>query len=520
MRNLRFILLTALVYGSVTASAQDINEAYNLSNTTVQGTARSMGFGNALGSVGGDFSSLSVNPAGLGVYRSSELTFTPSLRMNGASSQYNGTTTMDNNIHFNINSFGLVFTNAPKGKRYERRAWKTVSFALGMNRVADFNREYTYQGVNKTSSASQAFESDANQNPGTATSTTASSSLGYIGYSSYLLNQNANGQFTSIVPFAGGVTQMKSVQENGGIDEYTISLGGNYKEKLMLGLTIGIPNINYHRYYYYQESLADGNTASNPSGFGLFNYNESVNISGTGVNAKIGAIYKINDFIRIGAAFHSPTYYSISDFSSPGITVVHSDSSVTLTGDNGYLPQNQFDYNLTTPWKGVVSATFMLKKIGFITADYEYVEYSSMRYRYPGGFETDERAMNQEIKKTYQGVSNFRLGAEGRIGKVFMVRLGAGYYGNAYTAYGEANQLNYTTQRIDLSAGLGFHFRHFYTDLGFVHSIFQGIDQPYSVVYNNGSGTNYVFSGSQATIPQAKVDYALNNIALTLGVKF
>ncbi len=520
MRNLRFLLLPTFISGALAASAQDINEAYNLSNTTVQGTARSMGFGNALGSIGGDFSSVSVNPAGLGVYRSSELTFTPSLRMNSANSQYNGTTTMDNNTHFNINSFGLVFTNAAKGKRYQRRAWKTVSFALGMNRVADFNKEYTYQGVNKTSSASQAFESDANQNPGNATSSTPNSSLGYLGYNSYLLNQNAAGQFSSIVPFAGGVTQMKSVQESGGIDEYTISLGGNYKEKLMLGVTFGISNLNYHRDYYYAETLADGNTASNPSGFNSFNYNEYVDISGTGINAKIGAIYKINDFIRIGAAFHSPTYYTISDFSSPGITVVHNDSSVTLIGDNGYVPQNRFDYNLTTPWKGVLSATFMFKKIGFITADYEYVDYSSMRYQYPGGFEADQTAMNQEIQKSFQGVSNFRLGAEGRIGKVFMVRIGGGYYGNAYTAYGEANQLNYTTQRIDLNAGLGFHFHHFFTDLGFVHSMYQGMQQPYSVVYNNGAGTNYVFSGSQATVPQAKIDYALNNIALTLGVKF
>ena len=121
MRNLRFLLLPALVYGTFGASAQDITEAYNLSNTTVQGTARSMGFGNALGSVGGDFSSVSVNPAGLGVYRSSELSFTPSLRMNGASSQYSGTTTTDNNAHFNINSFGLVFTNAPMSAEHGRQ---------------------------------------------------------------------------------------------------------------------------------------------------------------------------------------------------------------------------------------------------------------------------------------------------------------------------------------------------------------------------------------------------------------
>ena len=124
------ILLSAFVLGSFASRAQDMGEAYNLSNLEVQGTARSMGFGNALGSIGGDFSSLSVNPAGIGIYRSSELTVTPTLRFNNASSDYISNTTSDNNTRFNFNNFGLVLTSAPKGKRYERHAWKAVSFGI------------------------------------------------------------------------------------------------------------------------------------------------------------------------------------------------------------------------------------------------------------------------------------------------------------------------------------------------------------------------------------------------------
>src|ERR1700744_6457353 len=119
MRNPRYILLPVLLMGSFAASAQSLNEAYGLSNLTVEGTARSMGFGNTLGSVGGDFSSLSVNPAGIGVYRSSEFTLTPGLTINSSNSQYTtGPNTDMNTTHFNINNFGLVFTHAPKGRRY------------------------------------------------------------------------------------------------------------------------------------------------------------------------------------------------------------------------------------------------------------------------------------------------------------------------------------------------------------------------------------------------------------------
>ncbi len=528
MRNFGFVLSLALVSGSLAASAQDSREAYNFSNTTVQGTARSMGFGNALGSVGGDFSSLSVNPAGLGIYRSSEMEITPSLRMNTASSSYSSTTTTDNNTHFNFNNFGFVFTNAPKGKRYDHRNWKAVSFAFGMNRLADFNQNYTYQGYNNSSSAALAFESDANHFPGNPNSVNPNNSLGYLGYNSYLLNQNAAGQYYSIVPF-GGVNQLKSMQTNGGINEYTISLGGNYKEKLMLGATLGIPTINYQSSAYYQETIADGNSSSNPYGFNSFNYNQDLRITGTGINAKIGAIYKISNIFRIGAAFHSPTWYSIHDVSNLGITTTHNDTVATLTVDNGSLPQNRFDYNLSTPWKGVLSATVMLNNFGFITADYEFVDYSSMRYQFPTGvdyangttFQQEADAINQTIKKTYQAASNFRLGGEARIGKDFMARLGFGYYGNAFTSYGESTANNpYTTQRIDVSAGVGFHFHHFYTDLGYVHSMYTGYEQPYNIAYNDGNGKDYVIDAKPATIPTAKINYALNNLALTLGIKF
>ncbi|MFI5195913.1 MAG: OmpP1/FadL family transporter [Chitinophagales bacterium] len=519
MHNLRSVLLPALLISSLATSAQDIKEAYNLSNLTIQGSARSMGFGNTLGSVGGDFSSISVNPAGLGVYRSSEFTITPSLRLNGTSSQYMGTTTGDNNTHFNINNFGLVFTSAPKGKRYEQRSWKAVSFAFGMNRSADFNYSYTYSGKNTTSSGSQVFESDANQYPGDASAAGPSSALGYIGYQSYLLNQNAAGQYASIVPFSGGVNQLKSAQVSGGINEYLFALGGNYKEKLMLGITIGIPTVNYHSTSYYQETLSADNTASNPYGFNSFNYNQTLDISGTGFNAKIGAIYKINDNFRLGAAFHSPTYYSISDVYTPGITTTHNDSLIILSVDNGALAQNQFNYSFTTPWKGVLSATYIFNKLGFITADYEYVNYSTMRYRYPAdqfgnSYQSEQDAMNQDIRNTYKAASDFRLGAEGRLGKYFMLRLGFGYYGNPYKT------TDYNAQRIDVSGGVGFHFRHFFTDLAIVHSIYQVEEQPYSVDYSVYNGIPSVISGGAATIPTATTNFSINNLAMTVGVKF
>jgi hypothetical protein len=463
---------------------------------------------------------LSVNPAGLGVYRSSEFTFTPSLRMNGASSDYVGVSTADNNTHFNINNFGMVLTHASRGSHYDRSAWKAVSFAFGMNRTADFNSNYTYGGNNNTSSASQAFESDANQNPNGVIAEN-SNTLGAMGYNGFLINKNSSGQYFSTVPIGQNISQLKSLQQNGGVNEYLFSLGGNYKEKLMLGITIGIPSVNYHSNSTYSETVSDNNAATNPNYFSSFNYNQSLDITGAGINAKIGAIYKINDVFRIGAAFHSPTYYSLSEVSHSNL-YVNNDSTMISSSYQGAGMRNSFDYNLTTPWKGVLSATILLNNVGFITADYEYVDYSTMQYLYPGGidnngnsFQQDQTAINQQIKKTYQAASNFRLGGEAKISKYFMARLGFGYYGNAYTPYGESTATSYyTTQRIDVSGGIGFRFKHFFTDLALVHSMYTGYEQPYSIDYSG------VISGVQQTVPTAKIDYSLNNVALTMGVKF
>ncbi len=515
----KYVLLSLITAGPLLARAQDITEAFNLSNQTVQGTARSMGFGNALGSVGGDFSSLSVNPAGLGVYRSSELTFTPSLSLNSINSIYLNTSSTDNSSKLNINNFGLVFTNAPKGARYDSRNWKSVSFAFGVNKMADFHRSYNYSGTNYTGSASQMFESDANLYPG---NDTFMGSLAYMGYQSYLINQDsASGLYKTIVPFSHGVNQLKTIEEGGYIHEYVISLGGNYKEVLMLGATLGIPTFNYWRNSSYSESLVHPST-NNPDNFNNFNYSSALSIYGQGVNLKFGAIYKVSDNFRIGASFHSPTYYSITDNFDPTITANAQGHSTSLKADNG-LYKNTFDYNFSTPWKGILSATLLVKNFGFLTFDYEYVDYTTMRYKLPSGVDDNgnsflptQNALNNEIKKVYQPASYIKIGGELKLTKFFMARAGFGYYGDAYSKYGEENSANsYTTQRIDLSAGLGFRFEHFFTDFGLVHSTYTGYEKPYSVDYSG------VTSGSTATVvPTAKVDYVVNNLALTLGFKF
>ncbi len=495
-----FVILTQQVF------AQDASDALRYSRLSTQGTARSIGFGSALGSIGGDFSSLSVNPAGIGIYRSSEFMFTPAIKINGVDGTYLNTTTSDNGTRFSFNNVGVVFNSSPKGKRYQRSKWKSTSFAIGINRVADFNRNYTYNGTNRDTNTASSFTEKMAYNANTyPEDLDYPNSLASIGYNAFLID-TFNGLYQTIVPWYTGINQRRIVKERGGITDIVFSFGGNLMEKLMLGATVGLPALTYRRDVTYEER--DASTDPN-NYFDNFSFNERLTTTGLGINVKLGFIYKPTDNFRVGAAFHTPTYFGLTDVQNRSITAntegfrnaLGFQGTTTVLQSGVDIPENTYEYGLTTPWKGVISASGILGKYGFITADYEYVNYSSMRYKFPGyaGAAAD---INNYIKNNFKGVSNVRIGAEGRFNMI-MVRLGFGYYGSPYknSSYDKAN-------RIDMSAGIGFRADKWFADLGFVNSTYNEQEQPYTLDEVN------------VQVPKATLKNSLNTMALTLGWKF
>ena len=493
--NLKQTLAAALTVLALPAFAQDAGDALRYSFLSPQGTARSIGFGSALGSVGGDFTGLSVNPASIGIYRKSEFMVTPFLSVNGADATYQGEGNQDAGARFVVSNVGAVFTAVPKGRRYKNASWKAVSFGVGLNRMADFSRNYTYSGLNESNSASFVFEEDANSNFNNIDDNTRPA---YLGYQSYLLD-TFNGGFISVVnpSQTGGIRQTNSVNERGGINELVFSLGGNYQEKLMLGATVGIPLLRYIRERSYTE---DDNSGDNNNDFANFTYNEYLKTTGAGLNLKLGAIYRPNEFVRFGAAIHTPTWYSMTDVSRTSITANTEGFGGT---QNIEAPERQYDYNLTTPWRAILSATGFLGKNGFVSLDYEYVDYASTRFSFSGSADQQyERTINQNIRNTYQGASNIRGGLEIRLDQLAL-RAGAGYYGNPYQRTTNGGE------RIDLSAGIGFRFAHSFLDLGYVHRFYDNNEQPYTTGYSN-----------VGAVPTAKLNNSINNVALTVGWKF
>src|ERR1035438_4467302 len=105
MRKL-ILVLTVGVLCTFLSKAQTDVDALRYSQMFPGGTARSMAMGDAFGALGGDFSCLSMNPAGIGLFRKNEFTFTPSILDMRTSSTYLGQTSDDSKYNFNLSNVG------------------------------------------------------------------------------------------------------------------------------------------------------------------------------------------------------------------------------------------------------------------------------------------------------------------------------------------------------------------------------------------------------------------------------
>lgn len=510
----RNILMAAGLLIPAAAMAQTEADALQYGRVNAAATARSLGLGGAGGSYGGDFSAISINPAGAGVYRSSELTLTPVLRINNVNGDYLGSSAGDDKTRLALNNFGLVFGKAAKGSNYQKSAWKSFSLGIGYNRIADFNSKGYYGGTNRESSMAEAFAADYKYN---GANQDLVPPYGFLGYWSYLTDENDNAlPYERIIKNGGALNQSKSWETKGGINEWSLTVGGNYMEKLMLGASVGLTTYRYDRSINYYEEDATGNGNND---FSYLSYNEFLNSTGVGVNLKLGAIYVVNDVLRIGAAFHSPTWSAFSETSDYEIQTNTEGFKASLgnTGNDAnpvtYVQPDdvyQFDYSLRTPWKGILSATVFMGKHGFVTADYEYAAYNSMRYSYSGNsFADAERAINEAIKDTYRGTHNFRLGVEGRM-NAFSGRLGFAYYSNPY------RNDAFDGQRMDVSAGIGARFGGFFVDLAYIHMMQKVSEYGYPLLVQ----ANDALGIRKTPVPIADLKYGNNLVALTLGFKF
>ena len=421
------LLLIALSPFAVAIHAQGIDDAILNAQTYYEGTARSMSMGNAMGAVGGDITAMCINPAGLGLYRSQEFTFSLGPQFQHCLTDYYRSTEYTHRIRATIPNMGVAFS-------YDISNYKPLryfQFAVGMTRTNDFSYRQRANGLNPASSLVDSYLQTVNgidelfvasTDPGNYLSENYPYTLNPA-WETYLIDRYAdslgNLYFDSPVP-PGNVWQTDNVSSKGRSEEWTIATAANFYDKFFIGASLGLAHLKRISTRTYQELPND-----DESRFYNWDLKEELGDTAWGVNFKAGIIYYPLSWLRIGAAWHSHTLYNIGEEWS-------TETQTTLKGNLGERQYHRYlspvlyqTYEFHTPNTFIGSLAFIVGQKGIISADVEYLDYGTSR------FEWDDDNLKNTLKPTY----NIRLGSEWRLRQYFL-RGGLAYYGSPY-GFGE-----------------------------------------------------------------------------------
>lgn len=521
-----------LVIDPSTITAFDI---FNSSTTQFSlGTARSAAMAGAMTSLGADASSMSINPAGMGMYRSNEIVFTPMMTFSRAKS--NAATFEGNSKNrFGIGNFSMV------AKLRESSTGVTaINMGIAYNRLADFNYKYSFatQGTAGSSSIADIFAGQLAAGQITSTQLKGNyDGAGYfmwdrfdptywgaiLGYKTGLINDSNGGWGRDMIGSAAGVDGYTTVESKGSAGEWVWSLGMNFGSKFYLGFSLGAATINRERHIYYGEGY---NYTTDPAlnyQMEHFNYDQVAKMKGTGVNFKIGAIYRPIESLRIGVAFHTPTYYSVTYSYQGGMTSeIKANNNVDdyKLDSNGYIrppfseetvvlvDDGDYSWSYTSPTRLMFGVSYTIAKQLILSVDYERDWYNSMRLK-----DSPYGALYKGyIKDTFKGSNTVRAGAEWRFIPQMAVRMGYGLWSGALTDNTAIYSSPVTYRTEYMSAGFGVALsKHFTIDA--TYQFCKNNMTPYKTFYGYDSSIDIASPTINTTLER-------HNLLLSLTVHF
>jgi hypothetical protein len=473
-------------------------EALRYSRTTFGGTARYMAMSGAFGALGADFSTLSSNPAGIGLYKKSEFSFTPAFYNGRTASAYNGTSAGDSENNFNISNVGFVFSTPTANSK--RSLLKNIQYGIGLNRINNFNNRMLIEGYNSENSLIDTYVDDAN---GIYYGDIEDD---YNGYYSFDLNPAWNLYMIDTIPgfddqyygiiSGGDVLQRKEVNSWGSTNELLFSLGANLNDRVYIGGTFGFPFIRYFEELRYSEI----DTYNKHDNFTQLRISDKLRTYGTGFNMKFGLIVRATNWLRLGGSIHSPTWYSnMKDYWSTEFYNEGYNDDIPIYYS---FPQNR--YKLETPWRAIGSVSFILWNTVLISADYEYVDFTKAKFRNKDFYGYNFSEENRVISNIYTEAHNVRVGGEYRLG-YFALRGGFGYYGSPFAKDNNGVRIN-DGEKVYYTGGCGFRYENFFLDLAYARSV---------------SNEDYYLYGSQSiSVNPVQNKLTTNNFLLTIGFRY
>lgn len=517
MKSLKILAVCAALLASMSGMAQDTAPRINyqfggsvlnhdmlwapdlaeLSRTHVFGTARVMGMGGAFVSLGADLSSMSLNPAGLGMYRRSELSLTPLVPMSNGSTKGSPSWVGNNKTSFAFANIGVALNVLERSSG----ALTSLTIGFGMNRIADFNTRYSYSSESVYDPASgnymptiadifsqqlntfDVYPNDNNEVPVRDWNPNVwPAILGYDGFMVGFYPDGGNNPW-GVERIGGNASVLHSmdVVNNGSVNEFDLSVGGNINNIVYFGATLGIQSIYKRSTITYQEEYGyfnsngiaqtwNGNTGTwsdLPEQLDRMNLYQRMVMDGSGVNFKLGVVVRPTTGLRLGMAFHTPTYYSL-DYSYEADlfsdTRKNSDKKEVVRRGNNTPRATNEDYNswdFTSPARLMFGASYTFGNFAIVSVDYERDWYNGIRLKnVPYDNYLSPEDYKQEFKSNFQGTNSFRAGVEIKPLPILSLRLGGGYTDSMlkdrdYYVYNADSSMPVTYKSYYFSAGLG-----------------------------------------------------------------
>lgn len=546
-------------------NAQDAFDVLQMSQNELRGTSRFQSMAGAFGALGGDLSVLTQNPGGIGVYRNSDLGITFGLDFNGTKA---GVDKMSQ-TKFNVNNVGYI-----GAIRLNSETVPNLNFGFTYNRINSFNRHYI-GGVGDIGFSMSNFIADEFVNvPGFTPDDMywtddfnpyfdeyapwsaitmfdmPTNTGGYVG----IIN---SGDYGMQGLFGDGTTgnAYYEVDESGHADEYNIAFGGNFANKVYWGLDFGILDLDYRSFQSYEEDLTNAyvladdkdqfqspfvsqNTRAN---WNLCNYLHS---EGTGVNLKLGVIFRPTQALRVGLAFHTPTFYDMRDTYYLSTSLKASlDGNLLYSASKGSNDGYDYSgtYTIQTPWHFIGSVAGVIGTSGIISMDYEYVANQTMRIGNVHGDNYPD--VTENVKNYFKPSHIIRVGGEYRATPNWSLRAGYSIKTSQvkkgiddYT-YSDVEPLTvdggertyevvtpgtnptfqYDNTVHNITCGVGYRYKSFYTDLAYVHKIRNSVYNAFSTVMITDGCDEIVYETPNVS---ANVKDNNNRISLTLGLRF
>lgn len=556
----RHIFYIVLCLCSAMAMAQETYESAQLATEDLNGTARYIGMGGAMEALGADISTMGTNPAGIGLFRRSWIGISGGATMQsgqGNSNTMTGTSTSNGKSNADMNQAGFIYSNQFSYNSH---------FNLGFNyhKSRNFNQiisaANSLDGNSSSNKLSWMRRANYNDFDPTAAYPRIINSAGITLQDYYNLrsiNDPIYDRYSDKEIYYLNSNAYNAQRDNTGyISEFDFNFSANFNDRVYIGLTFGLKDVNYKSEYNYKETLLDG---AYGSPVGNYSFYENRKISGTGFDLKFGAIIRPSEYspFRFGLYMHTPTWYDLTCESSFRTSAHAEMNGVTLDGPmRKYNPSDvsssfRYDYRIVTPWKFGASVGHTFGKMVAIGATYEYADYSAIKNRiksgriinsyydgwgvYTNSYNTysDDVQMNNHTDKTLKGVSLVKIGIEVKPSQVIALRAGYNYQSAIYkedgkksTTINAARSIGYDYSTQDyvnwkdthrITFGMGFTFdKNWALDLSYQYALQNGDYHPFSsMTLNSGDVEDRECFDNPTTVKNKR-----HMINATLGYRF